>query len=76
MNLEPMQVAALLLERTTEQLGGDEAKEFVDAALSRWATFGWTGGGGPLTLYRTPYTDAVSDQELKHSPSRRSLQSL
>ena len=35
MNLEPMQVAALLLERTTEQLGGDEAKELVDAALSR-----------------------------------------
>jgi len=34
-NLEPMQVAALLLERTTEQLSGDEAEELVDAALSR-----------------------------------------
>ena len=34
-NLEPMQLAALLLERTTEQLSGDEAEELVDAALSR-----------------------------------------
>jgi hypothetical protein len=34
-NLEPMQLAALLLERTTEQLSGDEAEELVEAALSR-----------------------------------------
>lgn len=34
-NLEPMQLAALLLERTTERLSGDEAEELVDAALSR-----------------------------------------
>jgi hypothetical protein len=34
-NLEPMQLAALLLERTTEQLSGDEAEELVAAALSR-----------------------------------------
>ena len=33
-NLEAMQVAALLLERTTEQLSGDEAEELVEA-LSR-----------------------------------------
>lgn len=30
-----LQLAALLLERTTEQLSGDEAEELVDAALSR-----------------------------------------
>jgi len=30
-----LQVAALLLERTTEQLSGDEAEDLVDAALSR-----------------------------------------
>jgi hypothetical protein len=35
MNLEPMQLAALLLEKTTEQLSGDEAEDLVDAALSR-----------------------------------------
>ena len=34
-NLEPMQLAALLLERTTERLSGDDAEELVDAALSR-----------------------------------------
>ena len=34
-NLEPMQLAALLLEKTTEQLSGDEAEALVDAALSR-----------------------------------------
>jgi hypothetical protein len=28
-NLEPMQLAALLLEKTTEQLSGDEAEELV-----------------------------------------------
>src|SRR5947199_7965410 len=33
-NLEPMQVAALQLERTTEQLSGDEAEELMEA-LSR-----------------------------------------
>lgn len=32
-NLEPMQLAALLLERMTEQLSGDEAEDLVDAAL-------------------------------------------
>jgi hypothetical protein len=29
LNVEPMQLAALLLEKTTEQLGEDEAKELV-----------------------------------------------
>ena len=30
-----LQVAALLLERTTEQLSSDEAEDLIDAALSR-----------------------------------------
>jgi hypothetical protein len=30
-----LQLAALLLERTTEQLSRDEAEELVDATLSR-----------------------------------------
>lgn len=34
-NLEPMQLAALLLEKTTEQLSADEAEELVDGARSR-----------------------------------------
>jgi hypothetical protein len=29
MNLEPMQLAALLLEKTTEQLSGDDAEDLV-----------------------------------------------
>ena len=34
-NLEPMQLAALLLERTTEELSGDEAEELVRAGAQR-----------------------------------------
>ena len=34
-NLEPMQLAALLLEKTTEQLSGDEAEELVRAGAQR-----------------------------------------
>lgn len=33
-NLEPMQLAALLLEKTTEQLSGDDAEALVDATLA------------------------------------------
>ena len=34
-SLEPMQLAALLLEKTTEQLSGDEAEELVRAGAQR-----------------------------------------
>ena len=34
-SLEPMQLAALLLEKSTEQLSGEEAEELVGTALSR-----------------------------------------
>lgn len=34
-NLEPMQLAALLLEKTTDQLSGDEAEELVRAGARR-----------------------------------------
>jgi hypothetical protein len=35
MNVEPMQLAALLLEKTTEQLSEDEAKVLVGASRRR-----------------------------------------
>ena len=39
-NVEPMQLAGLLLEKTTEQLSEDELN---DLALTRASTVGWSG---------------------------------
>ena len=45
-NVEPMQLAALLLEKTTEQLSEDEAKDLVG---SRQRTGRWAGRAASIS---------------------------